>query len=470
MATAVLDKKLTSHLNSMSSNFKTSMDEYLQYEKGSLLRNRYRFMRNLQAGSFGKVTCALDTTNNTRVAIKAMKRSIPGVRFMARHEISVMNRLGYHPNICQLIESFETRKYIVLVLEYIPGGDLYDAIHNHTKMGLTLQEDPEWFAQMCSQLIDVIKFSQSKSIYHRDIKPENVLLMEDGSVKLCDWGLATSAVNCKDFNVGTEKYMAPEALGEHKPSETYNSKLADAWSLGITLLYTLFGKCPFRKALQSDANYRRFQKSPEFMYDLYPNLSTSGFDAIVNKLMIERDLGSGFETALASAMMKGFTVDQEYNYEVLQTSSSEKKNSDLSEENSLGREFYMFDQEQPAVDADAMDRHDYSHIKYDEIPQEDLQSAEYGVPITVDSLSKSKNLASVASSSYMHGGNSLFEPHPSTSLVNSFDNTVPEESYIDLAGKRPSNKVDIDGYVNRFESFMRKQDQQFTGRSLMRER
>lgn len=389
---------------------------------------------------------------------------------MARHEISVMNRLGYHPNICQLVESFETRKYIVLVLEYIPGGDLYDAIHNHTKMGLALQDDPELFAQMCSQLLDVIKFSQSRSIYHRDIKPENVLLMDDGSVKLCDWGLATSAINCKDFNVGTEKYMAPEALGEHKPSETYNSKLADAWSLGITLLYTLFGKCPFRKALESDANYRRFQKSPEFMYDLYPNLSTSGFDAIVSKLMIERDLGSGFESTLAVAMMKGFTVDQEYKYEVLQSSGSENKNSVFSEENSLGGEFYMFDQEQPVADADIGGKPEYSNAKYDELPGEDLQTAEYGVPITVNSLSKSKNLVSVGSSSYMHGGNSLFEPHPSTSLMNSFDTTVPEESYIDLAGKKSNNKIDIDGYVNHFESFMKKQDNQFVGHSFMRER
>ncbi|VEU19488.1 DEKNAAC100582 [Brettanomyces naardenensis] len=464
MATTVLESKLTNHLNSMSSNFKASMDEYLQYEKGSLLRDRYRFLTNLQNGSFGKVTCALDTTTNEKVAIKSMKRSVPGVSFMARHEISVMKRLGYHPNICQLLESFETRKYVIMVLEYIPGGDMYDAIHNHTDLGMAYQDDTELFARMCTQLVDVIQYAHSKGIYHRDVKPENVLLMSDGDIKLCDWGLATSAINCKDFNVGTEKYMAPEALGKHSSSETYNSRLADSWSVGITLLFTLFGKCPFRKALPSDVNYSNFLKSKAFLYDYYPNLSSTGFLAIVDRFMVDRDLVAGIETINSDGVRKGFTLDQEYKFELLQGFHTPIEDSDEEAEDKtekyestgdghLGGEFYMFDQE-------AVNELDEAKFTEDSSVEEDKEN-NVGVrcspPIDISSSSGHTNKMSVSSSmkSYMVGSSSLFD-RASPSIMNSVD-TIPEEEYINSSSKN-EDKLDIDNYILNFQNILKTHD------------
>lgn len=406
----------------MARNFRDSMDEYLRYERGDLLRNRYSFVRNLEAGSFGKVTCALDTTTNTKVAIKAMKRTTPGGTFMARHEISIMKRLGYHRSICQLLDVFETRKFIVLVLEYLPGGDMYDAIHNNTSLGMAFQDNPDLFADLCRQLIDVIQFSHSKGVYHRDIKPENLLLAEDGSVKLCDWGLATSAVKCGDFNVGTEKYMAPETLGKHEENDIYDARRADAYSLGITLLYILFGKCPFRRALSSDHNYSKFLASKEYMFDIYPHMSTSGYDAIVDQLLIKRDMDAALDVILREGRNKGFTVDQEYRLEVLSVASQHKKEADAVRDSSLGGEFYMF--EEPDVPA-----REYSDAS--------IKPDSYCTPVDIPS--------SVVSSSGMAGGSSLFD-RVSPSMMESVGSTIPEESYMGKGFRR-----DIDHCITNFE-------------------
>ncbi|KAG7811161.1 hypothetical protein KL921_002789 [Ogataea angusta] len=348
MTSTVLSDKVDSQLKLLSHDLQATMDEYLAYEKGSYLKNKYKFLSNLQNGSFGQVTCALNMVDNTKVAVKALKKTIPGISFMARHEISIMRKLGYHPNVCQLLESFETKKYIVLVLEYVPGGDLYDAIHTQSPLGVEYQTNPQMFLSLVNQLADVMRYAYSRGVYHRDIKPENVLLMRDGSIKLCDWGLATYAGKCRDFNVGTEKYMAPEAL--RQKGEWYDAKGADSWSLAITLLFTLFGKCPFRKADTNDVNYVNFLKSKEFLYDYYPSINEVSFRAIVECFMVERDLDGGLELLRREGPTKGFTLDQEYKLELTRRQQEFAVQSDpavasVRDDDVLGGEFFMFDTE-----------------------------------------------------------------------------------------------------------------------------
>lgn len=313
MATAaVLPNTLSNNLSHLSEDFKSSLDNYLQYSKGcALLNDRYSFVRNLQTGSFGKVTCALDTVTNEKVAIKALKKSIKGIDLMANHETSIMKSLGYHKNITQLLDYFETKKYFIMVLEFADSGDLYDAIHNKTTLGLGLQTSHVLFSKFCAQLSDVIAYSHSKGVYHRDIKPENILLMSDGTIKLCDWGLATKNLVSKDFNVGTEKYMAPEALIKSDENSNYNSMKIDFYSVGITLLFTLFNKCPFRKALQSDPNYSNFLKSKYFIYDFFTSINLISFTGIVEMLILNRD-PKGLNYLIENGLKNGYTIDQEH--------------------------------------------------------------------------------------------------------------------------------------------------------------
>lgn len=336
------------HLSHLASDFRNALDDYVKYEKGiHLLNNLYSFQENLQTGSFGKVTSAINIQTNKLVAVKALKKSVNGVRSMANHEVAIMKHLGYHQNICQLLDQFETKKFIILVLEYAPCGDLYDAIHNKTNMGLAFQNDAKMFASLCQQIHNVVSYTHSKGVFHRDIKPENILLMRDGTIKLCDWGLATKSVKCNDFNVGTEKYMAPEALNESNDVEYYDATTVDTWSIGITLLYTLFNKCPFRKALPSDANYSSFLDDKNRLFDFYQNISTSSFSGIVDMLLIDRDLHGGLDFLVNSGVKNGFNIDQEYM--VTFTEQESRYINYINNNNATGLtnndELFMFDDE-----------------------------------------------------------------------------------------------------------------------------
>lgn len=428
----------SNNLASFQADFKNSLDPYLQYEKGHVLLNdRYSFLSSLQTGSFGKVTLAADVTSNQPVAIKALKKSVSGVRSMANHEVGIMKHLGYHPNICQLVDKFETKKYIILVLEYIECGDLYDAVHNKTNLGMAFQSNAKMFASLCQQLYNVVKYTHSKGVYHRDIKPENILLTTDGTIKLCDWGLATRNEECNDFNVGTEKYMAPEALGDHKEDEFYDATKVDTWSIGITLLYTLFNKCPFRKALPMDPNYAAFLQDKNFLFSFYQNSTVTCYNGIVDKLLLERDLDGGLNYLIINGPLRGFNIDQEYNISF--TSQSDSTNFVESFENftaeELDGEMFMFDDEQQQQKLEM--KLDYENQGQVQLPvSQTFDDSQYFdnanvLPISIPSAAMAAvgTAPTTAAASFsLNAGNSLFDKNPS--FMNSF-NPVAGGSWYD---------------------------------------
>ncbi|OWB69277.1 kinase activity protein [[Candida] boidinii] len=359
--------------------YSPTVDEYISYEKGSsLLANKYEYLNLIQTGSFGKVTLALNHSSNQRVAIKSMKKSIPGIKFMARHEITIMKKLGSHENIVQLVDVFETRKYIILVMEYVEQGDLYDAIHNKTELGLSFQNDPSQFVKLAKQLADVISYSHSKGIYHRDLKPENILLTNNGNIKLCDWGLSTLSRKSKEFNVGTEKYMAPEVLSNdfqlnyphylnndlvkfNNNDYGFDCKFADYWSFGITLLFTMFGKCPFRRSdFNNDMNFISYIKNKEFFYDYYHNMSSTLFNSVVENCLNLNVRSRSLENCMNSLMIgmnTGFTTDQEY---AISCIKQQEQDRSLQEQFSKQQQFvenhHYFDQ--PLNDSNHVELYD----------------------------------------------------------------------------------------------------------------
>lgn len=428
-----------SHLSHLSNDFKSSLDNYLQYQKGlSLLNDRYSFIGNLQTGSFGKVTSALDVKLNQKVAIKALKKSVSGVSLMANHEVSIMRSLGYHKNITQLIDFFETKKYYVLVLEFADSGDLYDAIHNKTNLGINFQTNHLAFADLCSQLYDVISYSHSKGVYHRDIKPENILLMSDGTIKLCDWGLSTKILKSNDYNVGTEKYMAPEALVKSSESDYYLANLVDVYSVGITLLFTLFNKCPFRKALSTDPNYSSFLKSKSFIYDFFTSINSVSFRGIVDLLMIERDL-NGLKFLIENGVKNGFTIDQEYSINFSKQQNNyinsivDSFNDTKVENKPNENEVFLFDDYDTLNEEDFINENVLTDCKINEFNASSKSNSNYvhnssvnpiSIPIPKFTSNTSSNIAgSIMNSSSTYNPSSLFDTNVQNhnSFINSFE-------------------------------------------------
>ncbi|ODV93928.1 hypothetical protein PACTADRAFT_45444, partial [Pachysolen tannophilus NRRL Y-2460] len=259
--------------------------DYDNYNNGGLLADRYLKVEDISEGSYGIVSLAKDTKSNDRlVAVKYITQFVRNndknddlILEEAKQEIDILHKLNSHPHITTLYDSFDT----YLILEYCSRGDMYEIIRSHS--GPTSTSD---VIDVMSQLIDAVQYAHSLGIYHRDIKPENILVSEDWSVKLTDWGLATTEKICTDFDVGSERYMAPE-LFDHKNTDSYDAEKCDIWSLGICLLNIVFGKNPFTVANPSDKVFVNFAANRETLFDIFPTMSYELFGVLRSALTFD---------------------------------------------------------------------------------------------------------------------------------------------------------------------------------------
>lgn len=148
----------------------------------------YRLLsNNLGKGTFARVELATHVLLQKQVALKVIIKSEIKDPYMRKHlhrEAAILGRLD-HPNIVKLVEICRSTDVYCLVLEYVPGGTLFDHVH---KKG-AIPEDQCRF--LCKQLISAIAYLHKERILHRDLKLENILL--DGSrLVLIDFGLSNN--------------------------------------------------------------------------------------------------------------------------------------------------------------------------------------------------------------------------------------------------------------------------------------
>ncbi|GBM48496.1 Maternal embryonic leucine zipper kinase, partial [Araneus ventricosus] len=147
------------------------------------LEGKYILHKTLGTGGFAKVKLATHVLTGEKVAIKIMNKAslgddLPRVQL----EIEALKVLN-HPNICKLYQVIETEKNYFIVLEYCPGGELFDYIIERDRV--TEKEGKVFFRQ----IIAAVSFIHEKGYAHRDLKPENLLLDNEQNLKLIDFGL-----------------------------------------------------------------------------------------------------------------------------------------------------------------------------------------------------------------------------------------------------------------------------------------
>ena len=201
----------------------------------------YKYGRLLGKGAFGKVNLGLHTLTGRLVAIKSInKEKIKNERQKKKikQETTIMETLSKSKNIVKIFETYETKKHICIVMEYICAGDLLTYIKKRSK----LTEPVAKF--IFKQIILAIKYIHDNSIIHRDIKLDNILLDLDNNIKICDFGVSRK-VNKGDImfeQCGTPAYIAPEIL----INKGYEGFGVDIWSAGVVLYAMLSGTVPFK--------------------------------------------------------------------------------------------------------------------------------------------------------------------------------------------------------------------------------
>ena len=184
----------------------------------------FEFGKVLGEGGFGKVYLVRERKSMCVVALKVIEK------FREEEVICpyVLSREGKAPNVFGF---FHTKKYVCLIVEYAPGGNLSQILNDHS-----LSEGK--IVCIMHQLCDIIAYMHERKFMHRDIKPDNILLGANNKLLLADFGISAYHDSPEPRNTfcGTLKYMAPEFMKNgHK-----HTNAVDIWSLGIVFYVVLF--------------------------------------------------------------------------------------------------------------------------------------------------------------------------------------------------------------------------------------
>ena len=204
-------------------------------EKHSL--ENYTFIKTIGEGTFGKVKLAIHKPTKEHVAIKILEKTkIKNRRDLERikKEIKYMKMLN-HPNIVKIYELIEDDNNFYIAMEYVSGGELFNYIVKNKR----LEENEASF--FYSQIIHIIQEIHKHKICHRDLKPENLLLTQNKTIKIIDFGLSNEYDVYLKTPCGSPCYASPEVI---KGLE-YSGLAIDLWASGIILYSMLCGYLPF---------------------------------------------------------------------------------------------------------------------------------------------------------------------------------------------------------------------------------
>uniref|UniRef100_A0A8C6SNM8 Myosin light chain kinase n=1 Tax=Neogobius melanostomus TaxID=47308 RepID=A0A8C6SNM8_9GOBI len=230
------------------------------------VKDHYDVHEKLGVGKFGQVYRMTHKETGDICAGKFYRASSSKAKAAALKEIELMNCL-HHPKLAQCLAGYNTRSEIVMVMEYIAGGELFTRIIDDN-----FEHTEPTSARYMQQILEGMQYVHKQNIVHLDLKPENIVCVDTTgtSIKIIDFGLA-SKLDDKPLMVmhGTPEFVAPEVIGFEPVSlET------DMWSIGVLCYILLSGESPFQGnndaetlALVTEAQYEFDEESFEDISD-----------------------------------------------------------------------------------------------------------------------------------------------------------------------------------------------------------
>ena len=209
--------------------------------RGQLINDRYEIIRAIGEGGMANVYLAKDTILDRKVAVKILRGDLAeDEKFVRRFQREAISASSLNdPNIVEVYDVGEDDGKYFIVMEYVQGLTLKQLIKK--RGSLTLPE----VVDIMLQLTSAVAHAHESYIIHRDIKPQNVVILEDGRVKIMDFGIAV-ALNAGEFTqtnsvMGTVYYIPPEQANGGAATTR-----SDIYSLGILMYELVTGHVPFK--------------------------------------------------------------------------------------------------------------------------------------------------------------------------------------------------------------------------------
>ena len=221
---------------------------------GTKIGQRYEVIGNIGSGGMANVYLAKDLILNREVAVKVLRFDFQNdqdaIRRFQREALAATEMV--HPNIVSVYDVGEEKDMQYIIMEYVRGTDLKRYIKEQPHIPLTTVVD------IMGQILSAISLAHDHQIIHRDLKPQNVLVDEDGTVKITDFGIAIalSETSLTQTNtlLGSVHYLSPE-----QARGGMATRQSDIYALGIILYELLTGAVPFEGESAVSIALKHFQ-------------------------------------------------------------------------------------------------------------------------------------------------------------------------------------------------------------------
>ena len=209
---------------------------------GSVIDGKYRVIDQIGEGGMSIVWLVTDSRLGKQWAIKEIKKNARTdthkvIVESLKKEANLMKGLD-HPALPRIVDIIEDGESLYVVMDFIQGDDLKTVVQSG-KRRITEDDVVDWGIQLC----DALQYLHEKGVVYRDMKPGNVMLQNDGTVKIIDFGIAREYDPSKQDDtmpLGTRGYASPEAF---KKGEQTDAR-SDIYSLGVTLFHLVTGHGP----------------------------------------------------------------------------------------------------------------------------------------------------------------------------------------------------------------------------------
>ncbi len=226
----------------------------------------YQIVKEINRGPIATVYLARQIALERLVFLKVLNKNIhdqPDLLERFKREARICARLN-HPNIVSIFDFGDTQNSFYLIFEYVKGRPLNEIIKTYHPLPFPV------ILFILNEVAKGLHFAHQNGVLHRDIKPANIMIGDDGSVKITDFGLATSAelpnLTIQQAAVGTPAYMSPEqATGKQLDAKS------DIFSLGVTIYETATGQNPFLGQNIVDTLNNVLSKKPKPLTELRPD-------------------------------------------------------------------------------------------------------------------------------------------------------------------------------------------------------